>query len=325
MVIRNWLLVIGMYGCLTVQAQSTSTAYTFRIRYEDYSIFANARFIINGQQLATDPQGIIKTSLKSSAIIADVQSADPRVYQVKYPVDGHVILPKDAGTLVDIFIARPSADVAKTLSAQMDRSQAKMESALVKKIEDQSNKTYKDIIALLSKTSVNKSVLMKGRLEFLPLITQALNEYLNDARNFNDAFLAVGNSPDKDAVVKQLEQSIYSYNKIYELINTNKSTYEQAIATYWNSRELSLKFSSLVDYTLDKIHKPYILEVNYTYINRINQYLEIRNRKEKNAAKTALQTDIQTYNASLDRRLTALGERVSAFITLLNNNQIATN
>lgn len=325
MAIRLWLSVISLICSLETMAQSISTAYTFRIRYEDYSIFASARFIINGQQLATDPQGIIKTSLKSTSIIADVQSADPRVYQVKYPVDGHVILPKDAATMVDIFIARPSADVVKTLSAQMDRSQVKMESALVKKIEEQSSRTYKDIIGLLSKTSVNNAVLTKGRLEFLPLITQALNQYLNDARNFNDAFLAVGNSPDKDAVIRQLEQSVYSYNEIYELINTNKSTYEQAIATYWNSRELSLKFSSLVDYTLDEIHKPYVLEVNYTYINRINQYLEIKNRKEKNAAKTVLKSDIQTYNASLSRRLTALGERVSAFITLLNNNPIATN
>jgi hypothetical protein len=295
--------------------------YKFRIRYNDYSPLANSNFVISGHSLATDPQGIINMEVSSTISYVNIGSSDVKLYEIKYPLEGKAVLPKDPGVFVDIFVAKPAADPLNVISAQVAKSQAAFQSAIFQKLDEQSKRGYDEIVEVLKKKNLDDSTLVNGRLEFFPLISSALNNYLNEARNFNDSFMILSTSLDTKGAYDALNQHIYSYNEIFNLLNANKSAYEQAIATYWNSKELSLKFSNLIDFAIEDFHKPYILEVNYTFIPRIYQTNAESNKRKKEKMQKDLSADMNSLSDAMTRRLNALGEQITSMNTLLNNNK----
>jgi hypothetical protein len=311
---------------MALNAFCQTIRYKFRVRYEDYSPLANTPFSINGQSLYTDNRGIIDLSIPGRLNYAYVESGNNKAYAIKYPVDGRAVLPKDSMDFVDIFISRAGGAVMitrndlKELSAAISEKRTTAEAALMKKLEEQNRRIYDSLIVLFRASVLDDARLANGRLEFFPLISNTLNHYLNEARDLNDAFSAVGAALNNRGTYEQLSGAIYNYNSIYEFLNANKSTYEQAIYTYWNSKELSLKFSSLIDFTLDEIHKTYILDINFTFIDRLYDHHNETNRKRKRELAERLEKDIQERYGVVGRRLNILGERISAYVTLLNNN-----
>lgn len=319
-------LLLIILNLIIIQVSAQTTSYKFRIRYADYSALASARFLINGQQLTTDPQGIISLSIPNQISFANIGSSNTKLYQIDYPMEGRATLPKDNSITVDIFVSKPGPDMLKIAVQQMTRIAASNDALLIRKLQEESRRGYDSIVILLSKnTRIDERALLRGRMEFLPLITSALNQYLNEAKDANGAFLAIKNSMNNAGAFKQFGDAILSYNGIYELLNGNKSTYEQAINTYWKSKELSLKFSSLIEFAIEDIHRPYLLEINYTFLDRIYQYNQEPNKTRKRELEKALQNDISAHSASLARRLNTLAERVAIFNTLLNNHAIAEN
>jgi hypothetical protein len=318
--------LIVLFNFLLLQAAAQTTPYKFRIRYSNYSALASSPFLINGQQLSTDPQGIISLSIPNQITFANIGSVNPKLYVIDYPMEGRASLPKDNTVFVDIFVSKPGPDPVKLAVREIARMSASSDARLIRKLQEESRRGYDSIVQLLSsREKIDNKALAKGRMEFLPLISSALNQYLNEAKDANDAFLALRNSMDNAGAFKQFGDAILSYNEIFELLNGNKSTYEQAINTYWNSKELSLKFSNLVDFSIEEIHKPYLLEINFAFLDRIYQYNEESNKSRKREFGKALATDIAAHHASLSRRLNILGERVASFNTLLNNNATVEN
>jgi hypothetical protein len=316
---KIYLVIVMSLICLGSMAQTIN--YKFRIRYNDYSPLANSNFVISGHSLATDPQGIINMEVSSTISYVNIGSSDVKLYEIKYPLEGKAVLPKDPGVFVDIFVAKPAADPLNVISAQVAKSQAAFQSAIFQKLDEQSKRGYDEIVEVLKKKNLDDSTLVNGRLEFFPLISSALNNYLNEARNFNDSFMILSTSLDTKGAYDALNQHIYSYNEIFNLLNANKSAYEQAIATYWNSKELSLKFSNLIDFAIEDFHKPYILEVNYTFIPRIYQTNAESNKRKKEKMQKDLSADMNSLSDAMTRRLNALGEQITSMNTLLNNNK----
>jgi len=315
-----------LFTLLALQVSAQNTTYKFRIRYSNYSALASSPFLINGQQLTTDPQGIINIIIPNQITFANIGSVNPKVYIIDYPMEGRASLPKDNSVFVDIYVSKPGADPVKLAMREMAKISASSDARLIRKLQEESRRGYDSIVRLLSsKEKIDDKALAKGRMEFLPLISRALNQYLNEAKDANDAFLALKNSMDNAGAFQQFGDAILSYNEIFELLNGNKSTYEQAINTYWNSKELSLKLSSLLDFSIEEIHKPYLLEINYAFFDRIYQYNEESNKSRKRELGKALAADIAAHSASLSRRLNILGERVASFNTLLNNNAAVQN
>jgi len=321
--------VIVLLQTMALGAFSQTVRYKFRVRFEDYRPLANASFSINGQALYTDNRGIIDLSIPGRLSYAFVESGNDKAYAIKYPVDGRAVLPKDSMDFVDIFISQPSnsfltsSDMTK-ISTAVGKGMSNASMALMKQLEEQHRRIYDSLVALFKTNVMDDARLAKGRLEFFPLISHTLNHYLNEARDLNDAFSALGAALNNRGAYDQLSASIYDYTSIYEFLNANKSTYEQAIYTYWNSKELSLKFSSLIDFTLDEIHKSYILDINFSFIDRIYAFVNEKDRRRKQELQAQLEKDIAERYAVIGRRLTILGERISAFITLLNNNNKVT-
>jgi hypothetical protein len=317
------IFFVFVFSLMCLQLMGQTITYKFRIRYNDYGALANNNFIISGQNLATDPQGIIDMKIASNISYVNIGSSNTQLYEIKYPLEGKAVLPKDPTVFVDIFVAKPSPDLLKTVSTQIMNSQATLQSNIFKRLDDESKNGYDQIVKLLNSKNLDDTVLAKGRLEFFPLISSALNNYLNESRNFNDAFAILGTSLNNKGSYEQLNKAIYSYNEIFDLLNANKGAYEQAIATYWHSKELSLKFSNLIDFTIEDFHKPYILDVNYNFITRLYQANNETNKKKKIELQKGLVTDMKSQSDAISRRLNEIGERIVSMNTLLgNNNQV---
>jgi len=320
---RIYFAIILSFLCLGSVAQTIN--YKFRIRYSDYSALANTNFVISGNSVATDPQGIISMPISATISYVNIGSADAKTYEIKFPLEGRAILPKDPTVFVDIFVAKPTQDPLKVISAQIAKSQNNFQSAVLKQLDDASKKGYNEIVELLRNKSPDDSALTRGRLEFFPLISSALNNYLNESRNFKDAFATLSTSLNNKGSYDQFNNTVYSYNEIFNLLNANKSAYEQAIATYWHSKELSLKFSNLIDFMIENYHKPYVLEVNYTFVSRFYQLNEETNSRKKRDMQKTLATDMQSLSDAMDRRINSMGEQITAMNTLLNNNKQVNN
>lgn len=313
-------------GCLVTQpilAQGIN--YKFRVRYADYTPYKSSGFIISGQRLSTDPQGVISFKCSEELSYVNIESSDLKQYEIMYPLEGKAILPKDPGTFIDIYIKKPAGDPVKQIRAEIASTQASMQNKIIKKLEDESRKGYDKIVELLNNKDIDESALAEGRMEFFPLISSALNNYVNESRNFNDAFLSLSGSLTNKGAYEQLNGSIYAYNEIFNLLNANKDIYQQAIATYWNSKELSLKFSNLIDFAIEDLHRPFILEVNYTFINRFYDLNKETNKNKKKASLEYLKKDMEIFSSSMERRLVSLGERVTNMNSLLANNKAINN
>lgn len=311
------LFIIGLTGLFINYAYSQDIDYKFRIRYGNYNPLANAVFIISGHRLSTDPQGIINLKFSDKINYVNIETDGKNNYEIKYPLEGKAILPKDPSTFIDIYIEKPFPDPIKQIRAEIRSTQSNMQSAIITKLQEESRKGYNGIVELLNSKNTDEERLSKGRLEFFPLISTALNNYLNESRNFNDAFLALSNSLNSAAGYDQLSNAIYKYNDIFNLLNANKDVYQQGIATYWQSKELSLKFSNLIDFAIEDLHRPFILEVNYTFIQRIHDLNKETNKNRKKELSESLRADMQNLSTTMSRRLLSLGERITNMNTEL--------
>jgi len=311
------LFLIGLIAISITHLYSQDLNYKFRIRYGNYTPLANKVFIISGYRLSTDPQGIINLKFSERINYVNIETDGKNTYEIKYPLEGRAILPKDPNTFIDIYIEKPAPDPLKQIKAEIRSSQSSMQSAIISKLEDESRKAYNGIVELLNSKNINEAQLTKGQLEFFPLISTTLNNYLNEARNFNDALFALSNSLNNASSYEQLNNAIYKYNEIFNLLNANKDMYQQAIATYWQSKELSLKFSNLIDFTIEELHRPYILEVNYAFIQRIYNLNKETNKNKRKEQGQILKQEMQLLSTTMTRRLLSMGERITSMNTEL--------
>jgi len=73
---KNCLVIL--FAFLSLNTIGQTTQYKFRIRYNDYSALANSHFLIGGQDLLTDPQGVISFSISSQLPFVNIGSANTK-------------------------------------------------------------------------------------------------------------------------------------------------------------------------------------------------------------------------------------------------------
>lgn len=318
------LLILAILSLVFFEAGAQMTTYKFRFRNGDKTPVVNTSFLIADQRLDTDPQGIISLKLPEALTQVNVRSADLKSYIINNNLTESISLPKDPTITIDVYVSKPSPDQLKLLEGKIDKSQSALRAYIQKNIQE-TKAGYDKILALINSSNFNDTTITRGQLEFYPLISSTLLNYLNEARNFNDAFLALSASLNLKPAYDQLKDAVYRYNEIFDLLNQNKSTYEQAIATYWKSQELALKFSNVIDYAIEDFHKIYILEVNSTYINRLYAANNEGNKKKKAALQRDLTKDMQDLSAAMSRKLSGLGERVTGINLRLYDNDRKSN
>ena len=159
----------------------------------------------------------------------------------------------------------------------------------------------------------DRTVNISNKDDAFPLISNTLVDYINEAKDFKDAFQMLGvQSTESRQALAKLTDAIEQYNRAFEKLNKERLTYEKYVSTFWESPVKTLEFKSLLDYALGDLHGVNILTLNQKLVI-IN---DIANGRVKHisAQKKELEKDISEEVLQLDKRLQELERRTNRIL-----------
>ncbi|HMG91979.1 MAG TPA: hypothetical protein VK589_18110, partial [Chryseolinea sp.] len=72
--------------------------------------------------------------------------------------------------------------------------------------------------------------------EAFPLISNTINDYVNEAKDFKDAFQMLGvKATESRQANAHLVEAIEQYGRAFEKLNKNRLTYEKYVSTFWKN------------------------------------------------------------------------------------------
>ncbi|HEX6892366.1 MAG TPA: hypothetical protein VF141_16780 [Chryseolinea sp.] len=162
-----------------------------------------------------------------------------------------------------------------------------------------------------------RSVSVTSKDEAFPLISATINDYLNEAKDFKDAFQMLGvKATESRQANAHLVEAIEQYGRAFEKLNKNRLTYEKYVSTFWKNDVESFEFKSLMDYILGDVHNVNILTLNQK-INTINDIAGAKIKKP-GEKKRELEKDISEEVLRLDKQLQELDRRANRILHTLS-------
>ncbi len=168
-----------------------------------------------------------------------------------------------------------------------------------------------EVVTMASARDHNVSVSNKD--DAFPLISNTLTDYINEAKDYKDAFQMLGvQSTESRQALAKLTDATEQYNRAFEKLNKERLTYEKYVSTFWESPVKTLEFKSLLDYALGDLHGVNILTLNQKLVV-INDIANGR-AKHISAQKKELEKDISEEVLKLDKRLQELERRTNRIL-----------
>ncbi len=176
------------------------------------------------------------------------------------------------------------------------------------------------VVEVVTMTSAHdRTVNVSNKDEAFPLISNTLTDYINEAKDFKDAFQMLGvQSTESRQALAKLTDATEQYNRAFEKLNKERLTYEKYVSAFWESPVKTLEFKSLLDYALGDLHGVNILTLNQE-LAVINDIANGR-VKQINARKKELEKDISEEVLMLDKRLQELERRTNRILYDLSQN-----
>jgi hypothetical protein len=170
------------------------------------------------------------------------------------------------------------------------------------------------VVEVITMTSArDQAVSVSNKDEAFPLISNTLMDYINEAKDFKDAFQMLGvQATESRQALAKLTDATEQYNRAFEKLNKERLTFEKYVSTFWGNPVQSLEFKSLLDYALGDLHGVNILTLNQE-MAVIN---DIANGRVKHisAQRKELEKDISEEVLKLDKRLQELERRTNRIL-----------
>ncbi len=167
--------------------------------------------------------------------------------------------------------------------------------------------------------AADRTINVSNKDEAFPLISNTLTDYINEAKDFKDAFQMLGvQSTESRQALAKLTDATEQYNRAFEKLNKERLTYEKYVSAFWDSPVKSLEFKSLLDYAIGDLHGVNILTLN----QKLAVINDIANGRVKqiNSKKKELEKDISEEVLMLDKRLQELERRTNRILYDLSQN-----
>jgi len=163
----------------------------------------------------------------------------------------------------------------------------------------------------------DRNVSVTNKDEAYPLISNTLTDYINEAKDFKDAFQMLGvQATESRQALAKLTEATEQYNRAFEKLNKERLTFEKYVATFWKSEVQTLEFKSLMDYAIGDLHSVNVLTLNQK-IATINDIANSR-VKRPGEVKKELAKDISEEVLRLDKRLQELERRTNRILYTLS-------
>jgi hypothetical protein len=167
--------------------------------------------------------------------------------------------------------------------------------------------------AVVASLASDRNVTITSKDDAYPLMSNTLMDYINEAKDFKDAFQMLGlQATESRSALAKLSDATEQYNRAFEKLNKERLTYEKYVATFWKSDVKTLEFKSLLDYALGDLHGVNILTLNQK-VATINDLANSR-VKHAGAKRKELEKDISEEVLKLDKRLQELERRTNRIL-----------
>ena len=286
-----------------------------------FTSFGDAVTTGSGEFVITIPQNV-------SSI--DVVVKD-NSFQILYPVDSKIPVPSDpyfvstiivtgnntaAGTSVDESILKYTQ--LEILLKDIGTSNSDLNAFLEKFIELESKRLE------VSEVNLREEFERKDRRDAIfSEISPVLKEYIlrlknlktNFEMNYESAFVS-------NLSVEYLNAAIRLYNPVFDTIYSNNNKWMNNINTSWNAA-LAENFSTSINYMLDEVHAPYILQLNECIktINKIRLKITVGEEKSEELKKE-VRIKVSTIMKNLEIKIPILENRFNEILTRMQHSEI---
>jgi hypothetical protein len=284
------------------------------------------RFTSLGDAVTTS-SGEFVISVPENIKYVDVVLKDDSL-QLLYPVDSKIPVPSDQNFITTILATKiKKPDTGLDESRRRDESVKKY--AELEKLLKEAGSTSKELQEFFKKYIEIESERLKidkARLEadlkksekrdkIFSMISPVLSEYLLKLKNLKTSFeINYEIAFVSNAGIENLNRSIRSYNPLFDTINNNYKSWQKDIGSGWNDN-LAEKFVASVNYMIDEIHKPYILQLNES-IKLINEVkLGIGEEEEREEKKKDVEENVTFIMKNLELKIPILENRFNELMT----------
>lgn len=286
-----------------------------------FTTFGDAITTGSGEFVITIPQNVNSV---------DIVIANDTV-QILYPVDSKIPVPANPNFVITIIIsgsenlgeARVDESIVKfneleSLLKDVGTTNAELKSFLEKFIELESKRLE------ISETKLREEFERKDRRDAIfSEISPALKEYVLRLKNLKTNFeISFESAFVSDPSVEHLNLAIRAYNPSFDMIYNNQNKWLNEIKSAWDE-VLSENFVTQVNYMIDEIHTPYVLQLNECLkaLNEIRLKI-IRDDEKIEELKREVRNKVSEIMNNLVIKIPILEKRFNELTTRLQHSEI---
>jgi hypothetical protein len=262
--------------------------------------------------------------------IVDVVIKDPN-WQILYPVDAKIIVPADQNLTATIIVSSANTSGGMTVDESILKSK-ELENLL--KNVGTTNTEFKAIlerfIELEAKRLEISAVELKQKFErknqrdaIFSELSPVLKEFILRIKNLKTCFEMYYESAFiSNASVEHLNSAIRVYNPSFDTINNYHNKWQNEISSAWDE-VLSENFATQVNYMIDEIHTPYVLQLNECIksINDVRLKI-VSDEKKSEELKAEVRIKVSEIMKNLDIKIPTLEKRFNELMTRLLHSEI---
>ena len=287
------------------------------------------RFTSFGEAVTTG-SGEFVITIPQNVNSVDIVIADDTV-QILYPVDVKILVPADPSFVTTIIVSGSEKtgetgvdetivkfNELENLLKEVGTTNAELKSFLEKFIELESKRLE------ISETKLREEFERKDRRDAIfSEVSPALKEYILRLKNLKTNFeMSFESAFVSDPSVEHLNLAIRAYNPSFDMIYNNQNKWLNEIKSAWNE-VLSENYSTQVNYMIDEVHTPYVLQLNecLKILNEIR--LKIISDDEKiEELKREVRIKVSEIMKNLVIKIPILEKRFNELVSRLQHSEI---
>ncbi|HTI94302.1 MAG TPA: hypothetical protein VL727_27095 [Puia sp.] len=274
----------------------------------------------------TGSDGVFEIAINDNVRSVKLELVNSK-WDIIYPIGGEIGVPQDPNLVTDFIIGDSPKELLTQAVAQLSNQLSKQLNALQAEqgiAQKGAEQAFAAILAeIQKKTDIKTEDLNNARDldskkdDFYRVLSAAINNYTNEAKDLKDAFkFSARHAFDDPQALMILTDAVNSYNEAFQDVNKKHNDYERTVNDLWKSDAKTIEIREFFNYALGELHSSNIFVLNLK-IRDINDYNRGSYPGSKKGFKELVLRDIETSILQLERRLQELDTRAQLVLSKL--------